>query len=116
MAIANKALVWALFAAGGTLTALLFPALIALFLLVSAGHVPPGLEFGPIQAFAASWLGRIVLFVIISLSVWHAAHRLRVLAHDFGIRADGPVAMVLYALAGAATLLAGILLALIRPA
>jgi fumarate reductase subunit D len=54
--------------------------------------------------------------VIISLSVWHAAHRLRVLAHDFGIRADGPVAMVLYALAGAATLLAGILLALIQPA
>jgi hypothetical protein len=38
------------------------------------------------------------------------------LAHDFGIRADGPVAMVLYALAGAATLLAGILLALIQPA
>lgn len=39
MAIANKALVWSLFAAGGTLTAFLFPVLIFLFLAVSLGWV-----------------------------------------------------------------------------
>jgi fumarate reductase subunit D len=109
MAIANKAFVWALFAAGGTLTALLFPALIALFLLVSLGRVPTGLEFTPIHAFAASGFGQVVLFVVVALSAWHAAHRLRVLAHDFGLRADRGVAMVVYALAGVATVLAAVL-------
>lgn len=116
MAIARKAFVWALFAAGGTLTALLFPVLITLFLLVSIGYTPSGLEFGPLQAFAAGWPGLIVLFVAISLSVWHAAHRLRVLAHDFGVRADGVVASTLYALATVATLLAAVLLLVIRSA
>lgn len=111
MAIANKAFVWALFAAGGTVTALLFPVVIALFLLVSAGHVPPGLTFEPLHAFAVSWPGRVLLFLLVALPAWHAAHRLRVLAHDFGIRADRTVAMLVYALASAATALAIVLLA-----
>lgn len=115
MAIANKAFVWALFAAGGTLTALLFPALIALFLLVSLGRVPAGLEFEPLHAFLSGWPGRIFLVVLVALPAWHAAHRLRVLAHDFGIRADRGVAMLVYALAGVATVLAAALVLLVKP-
>jgi len=111
--IAKKALAWSLFAAGGTLTAFLFPALITLFFFVSTGHVPRGLFYDSAHGFAASWLGKIVLFGILFLSVWHAAHRLRVVFHDFGIRADGPIAVILYLLASAASVLAAALLLMI---
>jgi fumarate reductase subunit D len=105
MAIAKKAIVWGLFAAGGTLTAFVFPALIALYLFTAMGNVPDGLQFEQIHAFASSWLGKACLFIVLFLSVWHAAHRLRVVAHDFGIRMDGLVANAVYALAAIGTVL-----------
>jgi fumarate reductase subunit D len=106
MAIAKKALVWGLFAAGGTLTAFLLPALIVLILLLSLGIVPDGLQYGQIHAFAASWVGKIILFAVIFLSLWHAAHRLRVVFHDFGVRKDPLVAAFVYLAAGLGTVLA----------
>jgi len=42
-----------------------------------------------------------VLFVIVFLSLWSQAHRLRITCFDFGLRADGLVATVFYALAAA---------------
>lgn len=99
MAIAKKAVVWGLFAAGGTLTAFVIPVLIAIFLLIATGNVPEGLQFDQIHNFASSWLGKACLFIVLFLSLWHAAHRLRVVAHDFGIRKDALVANVLYGVA-----------------
>ena len=99
MAIAKKAFVWGLFAAGGTVSAFLFPALITLFLLIAMGRVPDGLQFENIHAFAASWIGKAGLFIVISLSLWHAAHRLRVVFHDFGVRLDKAVANAVYLVA-----------------
>ena len=113
MAIAKKALVWSLFAAGGTLTAFLFSALIALFLLVSFGHIPDGLSYDTAREFAASWLGKAVLFGILFLSLWHAAHRMRVVFHDFGVRADAFIATMLYLLAALASVIAAALLLMI---
>ena len=52
MTIAKKSVVWGLFAAGGTIAAFLFPALIALYLMVSLGRVPSGLQFDSIVAFS----------------------------------------------------------------
>jgi fumarate reductase subunit D len=106
VAIAKKALVWSLFAAGGTVTAFVFPALIALFLMVSLGYVPDGLSYAGISAFAASWIGKIILFGVLFFSIWHAAHRMRVIFHDFGVRADSIIASTLYLLATVATVLA----------
>ena len=106
MAIAKKAIVWGLFAAGGTLVAFVLPALIVLFLLIATGNVPDGLQFGQIYAFAASWLGKTCLFIVLFLSVWHAAHRIRVVAHDFGIRKDTLVAAAVYTVAAVGTVLA----------
>ena len=105
MAIAKKAVVWGLFAAGGTLTAFVFPALIALFLVIATGNVPDGLQYEQIYSFAASWLGKAALFVVLFLSLWHAAHRLRVVAHDFGIRKDKLVANAVYLVAIIGTIL-----------
>ena len=106
MAIAKKSVIWTLFAAGGTLTAFVFPALIALFLLIATGNVPGGLQFEQFHAFAASWLGKVCLFGVLFLSLWHAAHRLRVVAHDFGIRKDALVANVVYTVAAIGSVLA----------
>jgi fumarate reductase subunit D len=105
MAIAKKAVIWGLFAAGGTLTAFIYPALIALFLLIATGNVPDGLQYEQIHTFAASWLGKATLFVVLFLSLWHAAHRLRVVAHDFGIRKDKLVANAVYLVATIGTML-----------
>lgn len=105
MAIAKKAVVWGLFAAGGTVAAFLFPALIALYLLVALGNVPTGLQYENIHAFASSLFGKAVLFVVISLALWHAAHRLRVVFHDFGVRMDKTVARAVYLVAAIGTAL-----------
>ena len=105
MAIAKKAVVWGLFAAGGTLTAFVYPVLIALFLLIATGNVPAGLEYAEIHTFAASFIGKLGLFIVLFLSLWHAAHRLRVVAHDFGIRKDKLVANAVYLVAAIATVL-----------
>jgi fumarate reductase subunit D len=99
MAIAKKSVIWGLFAAGGTVSSFVYPALIALFLMLSLGKVPSGLEFDNIHAFAASWLGKGILFVVLFLSLWHAAHRLRVVFHDFGVRNDTTVARLVYLVA-----------------
>ncbi len=105
MAIAKKAVIWGLFAAGGTLTAFVYPALIVLFLLVAMGSVPDGLQFQPFHSFVSSWIGKAGLFMVLFLSLWHAAHRLRSVAHDFGIRNDGLVANIVYTVATIGTIL-----------
>jgi len=99
MAKSNKPIVWGLFAAGGTLTAFLLPALIVLTLLAALGHAPEGLSYARLHSFAAHGLGKLVLIAFVILSLWHAAHRLRVTLHDFGVRADTLVALAVYAIA-----------------
>ena len=105
MAIAKKAFVWGLFAAGGTATAFIFPALIALFMIVALGIVPEGLQYENLHDFATNWVGKLVLFIVISLSLWHAAHRLRVVFHDFGVRKDRLIANAVYLVALIGTVL-----------
>jgi fumarate reductase subunit D len=113
MAIAKKAVVWGLFAAGGTVSSFVFPALIALFLLIALGFTPDGLQYEQIHAFVAGWLGKTCLFGVLFLSLWHAAHRLRVVFHDFGVRQDPLVARIVYLVATAGTVMAGYYLFLI---
>ena len=113
MVIAKKAIVWGLFAAGGTISSFVFPALILLFLLLASGHTPLGLDYEQAHAFASGWIGKISLFIVISLSLWHAAHRLRVVFHDIGVRRDQLVAKAVYVVATVGTVLAAYYLYLI---
>ena len=82
-----------------------FTLAIGLFLLAATGHVPAGLQFDKAVAFLASGPGKIILFFVISLALWHSAHRLRVVFHDFGVRKDKIVAPVVYLVAFAGTVL-----------
>ena len=105
MAKSNKPIVWSLFAAGGTLAAFLAPVLILLFLLAALGHAPSVLHYSQLHAFAAHWFGKLFVLAVIALFLWHAAHRLRVTLHDFGLRQDAAIAVVVYVVAAAGTLL-----------
>jgi fumarate reductase subunit D len=103
MAVSNKPIVWGPFAAGGTLTAFITPALILLTLLVALGHAPDLLAYDRLHAFAGHWLAKLAVAAVVFLSLWSAAHRLRITCYDLGIRADTLVAMIVYAGAIAGT-------------
>lgn len=105
MAKSNKPLVWGPFAAGGTLTAFVTPVLIVLTLLAALGYAPGVLGYEQLLALASHWPGKAAIFGIIVLSLWHAAHRLRITLHDFGVRGDALVAAALYLVAAAGTAL-----------
>ena len=103
MATSNKPIVWGPFAAGGTLTAFITPALILLTLLAALGQAPDLLAYERMHAFAGHWLAKAALAGVVFLSLWSAAHRLRITCYDLGVRADTAVATIVYAVALAAT-------------
>ena len=92
MARSNKPIVWGPFAAGGTLTAFLTPVLVLVTLLQ-----PSGLSYESMHALAVHWLAKLAFVAVIGLSLWSAAHRLRITFYDLGLRADALVAAILYA-------------------
>nr|VFK45218.1 MAG: succinate dehydrogenase subunit D [Candidatus Kentron sp. TC]VFK63760.1 MAG: fumarate reductase subunit D [Candidatus Kentron sp. TC] len=106
--VSNKPIVWGLFAGGGTLTAFLTPVLVLITLLLALqfGNVPEALSYEAMHAFVSHWLGKLIFFFVIFLSLWHAAHRFRITIHDFGVRPDMLVAVVVYLIAGIGTILA----------
>ena len=105
MAKSNKPIFWGLFAAGGTVTAFVTPALVLVTLFAAMRFNMDLFTYDVIHAFAAHWLGKLIIFGVIFLSLWHAAHRLRVTMHDFGVRADTVVAYAVYGLASLGTLM-----------
>ena len=103
----HKPLVWLPFAAGGMFAALFLPVLI----MITTGLILPGATtYEAAHGFASHWLGKLVILGFVLLPAWHAAHRLRVTAYDFGIRADGTVAYVVYGGAALLSLLAVVFL------
>ncbi|MBK8907012.1 MAG: fumarate reductase subunit D [Rhodospirillales bacterium] len=95
----NKAVFWFLFAAGGTVVAFIMPVMVLVTGLGPLGLFDDAFLYENMHGFVSNWLVRLALFGIIVLMLWHAAHRLKVCAHDFGLRAEGPVSLVLYGLA-----------------
>jgi len=104
MAKSNKPIIWGLFAAGGTITAFVTPVLVLLTLFAAMRFAPTMFTYDSIHAFAAHWLGKLIIFGIITLSLWHAAHRFRVALFDVGVRADLVVATILYIIAALGTI------------
>ncbi len=73
---------WGLFGAGGILSALFIPILLFFFGLAFPLGWITGLEFEKVQAMVALPVTRIFLFVLISLSLLHWAHRFRFTLYD----------------------------------
>ena len=105
MARSSKAIPWFLFAGGGTATAFILPAIVLVTgLFALFGAFSGAFEYETMHGLMSNWLIKLIVLGVLFLTLWHAAHRLRVVAHDFGIRADGVVAIVVSGLAAIGTL------------
>jgi len=96
MTKSHKPVVWFPFAAGGTVIAFFIPVIVVLTFMAALGHVPAGLSYEKLHAFASCGLGKLAIFGVVALSLWSSAHRLRCTCYDFGLRADTLAATVLY--------------------
>jgi fumarate reductase subunit D len=84
MAKSNKPMLWLPFAGGGLVAALIIPVLI----LITGVLVPLGalhLRYETMTAFAHNPIGKLIVLGAVALPAWHAAHRLRMTAHDLGL-------------------------------
>src|SRR5262249_44482893 len=86
----NAPIFWSMFGAGGMLSALIAPALVLITgILVPLGIMPGStLAYGRVLAFAHNPLGKLLLFVVVALFMWHAVHRIFHSLHDLGIHAS----------------------------
>lgn len=103
----NAPIFWALFGAGGMLSALVG----AMLVWISGIAAPLGLglpsatlSYANAQAVASSWPGKLAIFIVISLFLWHAAHRIFHTLHDLGIHAGLVARLLCYGGALAGTL------------
>lgn len=115
MAMSNKPIVWLPFAAGGMIVALVLSGVMILVLLTTLGALgPDAMAYQRVSAFAANPVGALLIFIVIALSLWHAAHRLRMTVQDLGVRghvARRLLAWACYVLASLGTLLLLLMLA-----
>ncbi len=93
----NEPVFWSLFGAGGMLSALIGFSIV----FVTGIGVPLSLLLSPdlmsypnMLAFAQHWFGKLVIFAVIALFLWHATLRILLLLDDFGVR-SGPVTALL---------------------
>ena len=105
----NAPIFWALFGAGGMLSALVG----AMLVWISGIAAPLGLglpaatlSYANAQAVAQSWPGKLAIFIVICLFLWHAAHRIFHTLHDLGIHAGVVAKLLCYGSALAGTLAA----------
>ncbi|MBD3648498.1 MAG: fumarate reductase subunit D [Pseudomonadales bacterium] len=94
----NEPIFWSLFGAGGLVVAFILPALI----FVTGVGVPLAImpeevmSYDRIHAFASGWFGKVSIFLVISLSLWHGLHRIFLSLHDFGIGGRALFSWLLY--------------------
>jgi fumarate reductase subunit D len=109
----NEPIAWSLFGAGGMVVAFITPVLI----LISTLLVPLGLADSALLAYGnvinllnTGW-GALAIFIVITLQLFHAAHRIYHGLHDLHIEGN-PTLMLLvfYGGATALSLLTGVLL------
>lgn len=112
MAKSNKPIIWSLFAGGGMLAAFLIPAMI----FITGLAVPMGLlsedalDYDRMLALARNPIGKLVLFAVIFLLLWHAAHRLRMTLHDLGLHSGRVAIFACYGAAALGSIVAAVIL------
>ncbi|MBI2317090.1 MAG: fumarate reductase subunit FrdD [Betaproteobacteria bacterium] len=98
---ANDPIFWLLFGAGGMLSALVGAALV----FVTGIGAPLGflvsrdlMRYERVLSFAQNGWGKLFLFAVIALFLWHAALRIYHMLHDFGIRAGAGAKLLCFGL------------------
>ncbi|HEY4998644.1 MAG TPA: fumarate reductase subunit FrdD [Usitatibacter sp.] len=104
---------WLLFGAGGMLSALIG----AMLVFVTGVAAPLGLgvpadllSYPNALALARGIPGKLFLFVVVTLFLWHAAHRIYHSLHDLGIPPGALAQAACYGVALAGTLAAAVAL------
>jgi len=112
----NKPIFWSLFGAGGMLSALIGPMLI----LITGILVPTGtilgrdtMSYERTLALARSGFGKLAIFLVISLFLFHGCHRAYHCLHDFGVHVGPGIKAAFHGFAAAGSLAAAILLLLV---
>ena len=104
---------WSLFSAGGVLAALFLPAIIlvtGLFLPFFSGQDVAAV-YGRLHATLSIWWVRGLIFVVVSLSLFHCFHRIRHILMDLGLRhASTTLSLCCYGSAGVGTVLIAMLM------
>ena len=109
MAKSNEPIWWSLFSAGGVVAALLIPVHILIFGIAwPLGMLPAGaLEFSRMQTLLANPLTRVYCLILISLPLFHWAHRFRFTLVDLGLHGAAMlIAVLCYGAAIAGTIIA----------
>jgi fumarate reductase subunit D len=109
----HEPIFWSLFGAGGVLSALIAPALILITgILAPVGLWMPhqALAYGRVLGFAQHWFGKLLLLAVISLFLFHAAHRIYHGLHDLGVHAGTGTMAAAYGSALLASLATAVLL------
>jgi fumarate reductase subunit D len=97
---------WGLFVAGTALSSILLPGWL-LTVGLGVGFSPGALSWERVHALGASLPGRVFVVALVVSCLWNGAHHLRHFNIDLGgLSRDTAVATLLYALAGAGSLLA----------
>ncbi len=66
------------------------------------------LAYDRILALAQNPIGKLTLFVVIFLPLWHAAHRLRMTLHDLGVPGGAAAMYTCYGLATLGSIVAAV--------
>ena len=97
---------WGLFVTGTAVSSIVLPGWL-LTVGLGLGFAPDALSYERAHALGANLLGRAFLVVLVVTCLWNGAHHLRHFNIDLGgLSRDTAVATLLYALAGAGSLLA----------
>lgn len=95
----NEPIFWALFGAGGMLSALVGPVLIFITgIAVPLGFLLPqqSMDYAHMLAFARNPAGKLVILAVISLFLFHACHRMLHSLHDLRIPAGAGARWLFY--------------------
>ncbi|HYL90887.1 MAG TPA: fumarate reductase subunit FrdD [Burkholderiales bacterium] len=105
----NKPIFWSLFGAGGMLSALIGPALVfTTGIALPLGGVPLGYERA--HAFAQNGFGKVAIFLVISLFLFHGLHRMYHSVHDLGIHVTPAMKALFHGIAALGSAVAAYLL------
>lgn len=102
----NAPIFWLLFGAGGLMAALIGPMLA--YLSGIAGPLGIGarlMDYPNMLAFSQNWAGKLFLFLVTTLILWHAALRIYHTLHDLGFHTGKAFTTCLYGLTLVFTLL-----------
>jgi succinate dehydrogenase subunit D len=105
----NKPIFWSLFGAGGMLSALAGPALV-LITGIAAPLDKVNLHFERASSFAHDGFGKLAIFLVISLFLFHGCHRLYHCLHDFGVHVGPGIKAAFHGFAFLGTVAAAALL------